>query len=76
MSRRTQSLRPAQVIELLERAGWSQKRQTGSHVIMVKVGQRSIPVPVYSKELKRGLMMVIFKQTVLTSEEVEKLLDE
>jgi predicted RNA binding protein YcfA (HicA-like mRNA interferase family) len=76
MSRRTKSLRPSELIRLLEKAGWSQKRQTGSHVILVKEGQRSIPVPVHAKELKRALMMAIFKQAGLTPEEVEKLLAE
>jgi mRNA interferase HicA len=76
MSRRIKSLRPSELIRLLEKAGWSQKRQTGSHVILAKEGKRSIPVPVHAKALKRGLQMAILKQAELTPEEVEKLLAE
>jgi predicted RNA binding protein YcfA (HicA-like mRNA interferase family) len=76
MSRRIKSLRPLELIQLLEKAGWTQKRQTGSHVILVKEGRRSIPVPVHPKALKRDLQMAIIKQAGLTPEEVEKLLAE
>jgi predicted RNA binding protein YcfA (HicA-like mRNA interferase family) len=61
---------------VLERAGFSQKGQTGSHVIMAKEGMRAIPVPVHPKALKRPLQLAIFKQDGLTPEEVEKLLTE
>jgi predicted RNA binding protein YcfA (HicA-like mRNA interferase family) len=74
MSRRIRSLRPSELIQLLEKAGWSQKRQTGSHVILVKEGHRSIPVPFHTGELKRGLQMAILKQAGLTPEDVENLL--
>jgi predicted RNA binding protein YcfA (HicA-like mRNA interferase family) len=57
------------------KVGWSQKRQTGSHVILVKEGQRSIPVPVHAKELKRGLLMAILKQVGLTPEDLENLME-
>jgi predicted RNA binding protein YcfA (HicA-like mRNA interferase family) len=43
---------------------------------MTKAGKRSIPVPVHSKTLKRGLQEGIFKQAELSDEEVERLLNE
>ena len=76
MSRRIKTLRPPELIRVLEKAGFTQKRQTGSHVIMAKEGMRAIPIPVHPKALKRPLQMAIFKQAGLTPEEVEQLLAE
>jgi predicted RNA binding protein YcfA (HicA-like mRNA interferase family) len=73
---RIKALRPTEVIRVLEKAGFTRARQTGSHVILTKSGKRSIPVPVHAKTLKRGLQEGIFKQADLTPEEVQRLLDE
>ena len=78
MSRRIKTLRPPERIRVLEKAGFTQQRQTGPrgfpHVIMGKEGRRAIPV--YPKALKRPLQMAIIKQAGLTLEEVAKLLSE
>ena len=76
MSRRIKTLRPQELIRVLEKAGFTQKRQTGSHVIMGREGMRSIPVPVHPWALKRPLQIAILKQAGLSDEEVEKLLAE
>lgn len=73
---RIKALRPNELIRVLEKAGFTRARQTGSHVIMTKAGRRSIPVPVHPKTLKRGLQEGIFKQADLSDEEVERLLNE
>jgi mRNA interferase HicA len=73
---RIKALRPNELIRILEKAGFTRARQTGSHVIMTKAGKRSIPVPVHPKTLKRGLQEGIFKQADLSDEEVERLLNE
>jgi predicted RNA binding protein YcfA (HicA-like mRNA interferase family) len=52
---RIKALRPNELIRILEKAGYTRARQTGSHVILTKAGKRSIPVPVHPKTLKRGL---------------------
>jgi mRNA interferase HicA len=73
---RIKALRPNELIRILEKAGYTRARQTGSHVILTKAGKRSIPVPVHPKTLKRGLQEAIFKQAELSPEDVERLLDE
>ena len=70
---RIKALRPNQLIRVLEQAGYTRARQTGSHVIMTKAGKRSIPVPVHPKTLKRGLQEAICKQAELTAEDVRTL---
>jgi predicted RNA binding protein YcfA (HicA-like mRNA interferase family) len=44
-------LKASEVIHALERAGFEQKRQTGSHVVMYKPGlPRPVPIPVHGKD--------------------------
>jgi predicted RNA binding protein YcfA (HicA-like mRNA interferase family) len=51
-------------IKQLEKHGWRCKRVTGSHHIMVKDGQRSVPVPVHGKkDLPKGILAALMKQT-------------
>ena len=75
MSEKLPSLRPAQLVRVLEKAGWHSKRQTGSHVIMVNTELRkSIPIPMHTKDLKTGTAHGIIKRAGLTVEEVRALL--
>ena len=56
-----------EVITLLKQHGWQLGRVSGSHHIMIKACQRSIPVPVHgSKEISKGLLHAIFKQAGIT----------
>ena len=51
------------MIKIMKRNGWILDRVTGSHHIMIKEGQRSIPVPVHGKkDLPKGLANAILKQ--------------
>jgi predicted RNA binding protein YcfA (HicA-like mRNA interferase family) len=51
-------------IKLLEKNGWKCNRISGSHHIMVKEGQRSVPVPVHGKkDLPKGILSALMKQT-------------
>lgn len=53
-----------ELVKLLKANGWALDRIRGSHHIMVKAGFRSVPVPVHgSKELPKGLVSAILKQT-------------
>lgn len=52
-----------EVIKILKKNGWQLERITGSHHIMWKDGNRSVPVPVHGKkDLGPGLLKAIFKQ--------------
>ncbi|MBN1309413.1 MAG: type II toxin-antitoxin system HicA family toxin [Chitinispirillaceae bacterium] len=51
-------------IKLLKKNGWECNRISGSHHIMVKGGQRSVPVPVHGKKnLPKGILSALMKQT-------------
>ena len=70
------SLKPERVIKALERAGWVNKGQRGSHVKLIKQGSPNIlSIPVYKgKPLKIGLLRDQIKKSGLTEEEFLKLL--
>ena len=63
-----------EIVKILQKLGYLQKRQTGSHLIMYHPGfKRIIPVPMHTKELKKGLVKGIIKQAESTEEEFLKL---
>ena len=75
MSQKVPILKPAEMVNALEKAGFYIVRQTGSHIIMYKKGlPRPIPIPIHSGELKRNLQNHIIKEAGLTTEEFLKLL--
>ena len=68
------SFKPKEVVKVLEKLGFSAKRQTGSHLIMFHQGkQKIIPVPIHNKDVKKGLLNAIIKQSGSTEEEFIKL---
>jgi predicted RNA binding protein YcfA (HicA-like mRNA interferase family) len=63
------------LIKALERAGFKDVRQKGSHVILINDKGTLIVVPVHSgKDVKPGLVRAIIKETGLSREEFLKLL--
>jgi predicted RNA binding protein YcfA (HicA-like mRNA interferase family) len=61
-----------EAIRVLERLGFEQIRQTGSHVVLKKVtdeGEIGCVVPVH-RELKVGTLRGILKQAQITVEEL------
>ncbi len=76
MSPRLPELTPAQMIRALQRAGFVEVRQTGSHCIMYRPGlTRTIPVPRHPGSLKRRLQERIIKEAGFTLEEFRQYLD-
>ncbi len=75
MSRRLPALKPNEVIRALKRAGFYERRQTASHVILRKDGlPRPVPVPIHSKDIPRPLLAEIIKEAGLTQKEFLDLL--
>lgn len=65
-----------EVIKVLKKAGFEEKRQRGSHVILVKEmpeGKVSTIVPLH-KEVDKGTLLEIIRQAKLSREEFLKLL--
>ncbi|HVF69894.1 MAG TPA: type II toxin-antitoxin system HicA family toxin [Xanthomonadales bacterium] len=68
------SFKAREIVKILQKLGYIQKRQTGSHAIMFdSKSKRTIPVPMHTKELKKGLIMGIIKQAASTEKEFLKL---
>lgn len=66
-------LSPAKVAKALERAGFVFIRQHGSHKIYVK-DSLGVTIPFHNKDLRKGTLKNIIKQSGLTLEEFLKLL--
>ena len=68
-------LRPQKVIKALRKIGFDDARQSGSHLILVnRATKQIIPIPIHNKDLKKGLLSAIIKETSLTLEKFLKLL--
>ena len=53
-------------VKAFQKAGWMVKRQTGSHIIMEKIGYiATLSVPNH-KEIKRGTLRNLIKDAELT----------
>jgi len=69
------ALKPREVVAALERAGFTVKRQTGSHIILYKADlKRPLTIPVHTKDLPKGTLRAIIRQANLTISEFLKLL--
>jgi len=67
---RMPALKPREVIVILEKAGYYIDHTTGSHYIMRHPDRpQRIPVPYHTKDIKRGVLRSIIKQSGLTQEE-------
>ncbi len=68
------SFKPKEVISILKKLGYIEKRQTGSHLMMFHPGKNKIiPIPVHSKDIKKGLIKGIIKQAESTEKEFIRL---
>lgn len=67
------ALKPKQVIKVLEKAGFEFARQKGSHAMYVK-DNLGVTIPIHNKELKKGTLKSIIKQSGMTTEEFVELL--
>lgn len=75
LAMRLPSVKPREVLRVLKKVGFEEQRQTGSHLIMVHLEKRCIiPVPIHAREMKRGLLVSIIKQSGLTQGEFIDLL--
>lgn len=68
------SFKPREVVSILQKVGFVQRRQTGSHIVMFHSGlKRIISVPMHRKDMKRGLLQDIIKKSDSTEKEFLKL---
>ncbi|KKQ74001.1 MAG: hypothetical protein US96_C0044G0005 [Candidatus Woesebacteria bacterium GW2011_GWB1_38_5b] len=68
------SFKPRQLIKKFEKAGYVIDRQRGSHVILYHPKERKrLTIPMHVKDLPKGTLNSIIKQSGLTREEFLKL---
>lgn len=72
---RLPTVKPRQVIRVLEHAGFEIDHQTGSHVVLRRAsdGSRAV-VPWHNRDLGRGLTLRIIKSAGLSRDEFLELL--
>jgi predicted RNA binding protein YcfA (HicA-like mRNA interferase family) len=69
------SLKPKDLIKALRRAGFIEKRQRGSHLIMSNEAGRIVVVPMHhGKDIPVGTLHAILRDANLTPEQLENLL--
>ncbi len=76
MNSRLSSIDARQLIKVLKKIGFAERRQTGSHLILrhPETG-KIIPVPIHkNKDLKKGTLRSILKTANLSVKEFKKLL--
>jgi predicted RNA binding protein YcfA (HicA-like mRNA interferase family) len=75
LSPRIPSVRPRDLTRALERAGWVNVRQRGSHVRLRKDGNPNIiSVAQHTKDMKRGTVAGILHDAGITVDEFIELL--
>lgn len=68
------SFKPREVISILKKLGFLEKRQSGSHLIMFQPDKKIIiPVPMHARDIKSGLIKGIIKQAQSSEEDFLKL---
>jgi predicted RNA binding protein YcfA (HicA-like mRNA interferase family) len=71
MSERLPVLSALQLIKILERHGFTQVRQSGSHAIFRHSDGRGTTVPIHAKrDLGRGLLRQIMRDANLTADDL------
>lgn len=67
------SLKPRQVIKKFEKLGFVKDHQTGSHVILYHpLTKKRATIPFHIKDIAKGTLLAILKQTGITKEELLK----
>lgn len=66
-------LTPKKLIKIIEKIGFQLDHKTGSHFIFYdQITKRRVTIPYHSKDLPKGTIISILKQSSITKEELEK----
>jgi predicted RNA binding protein YcfA (HicA-like mRNA interferase family) len=69
------ALKPQQVIQALERAGFERRRQSGSHIILYKPALcRPVSIPLHTQDMPIGTLRAIIRQAGLSVKEFTALI--
>lgn len=68
------SFKPREVVKILKKLGFFEKRQKGSHLILYSSKlNKSISVPIHRKDMRKGLLQGIIKEVKSTEKEFLRL---
>lgn len=68
-------IKPKELVKILEKKGFTVRKQTGSHLILFKEGiRRPISVPIHPRDLPSGTQRAILRQAEISLEEYNQLL--
>lgn len=67
-------LKPQKLIKILNKLGFQQIRQRGSHIFLKHPDGRTTVVPFHKKDIGRGLMRAILNDIKITPKDFQKLL--
>lgn len=67
-------LKPKKVISMLQKVGFSIDHQTGSHIALLHRNGRRVTVSRHNKDIKKGTLKSIIKQSGLSQKEFLKLI--
>ena len=72
---RLPTIRPREMVSALQRAGFEELHQKGSHLYLIHPQKKFITsVPIHPGDLDRGLMKKILRQADISEEEFHKLI--
>ena len=66
-------IKPRKLIKILGELGFIERDAEGSHVFFSHLDGRTTVIPIYTKEISKGLLRKILNDIQLTVEEYEKL---
>jgi len=58
-------MKPKELIAILEKGGFIFSRQSGSHAIYKKYGNKIIVVPIHNRDIPKGTLSAILKDAGL-----------
>lgn len=61
--------RVRELIRFLKKTGYLEKRQTGSHLILVHPTRRMLVLPLHKGDIPRGLFLQILKDAGFTEDD-------
>jgi len=73
MAGRIGSVKPREFVRKMKLAGFDVDHQTGSHVILLSKRGVRLVVPMHAREMKRGLLMDLLKQSGMDPDAFRKL---
>lgn len=63
------SVKPKELLRILEKQGFNVHHQTGSHIILKNNDDTRVIIPFHNKDLKMGTLLSIIKQANLSKKD-------